>query len=151
MILLIHRFTAFLSLLCILVFMISTLMIEFTGDASLIEGLKRLIVMPGLLILVPAIAATGASGFYLSRGHSAKLLQTKKRRMPLIAANGILLLVPCALVLNHWATQGALDGAFYTVQVVELIAGAVNLLLIGRNMRDGLLMTGRIKPRNPAD
>ncbi len=54
------------------------------------------------------------------------------------AANGLLVLVPCALILDRWASQGAMDGAFYPVQGVERLAGAVNLTLLGLNLRDGL-------------
>ena len=65
--------------------------------------------------------------------------------MPLIAANGLLVLVPCALVLNSWASIGNFDSAFYIVQVIELLAGATNLSLMGLNVRDGLRMEGRLK------
>jgi hypothetical protein len=110
------------------------------GTHATVAALKSLIVMPGLLILVPAIAATGGSGFALSRSRSGRLVEAKKRRMPFIAANGLLVLVPCALLLDRWAAAGAFDGGFYLVQAVELIAGAVNLSLMGLNIRDGLRM-----------
>ena len=67
--------------------------------------------------------------------------------MPLIAANGLLVLVPCAIVLNRWAAAGAFDVMFYTVQALELLAGAVNLTLMGLNIRDGLTMSGRLRRR----
>ena len=35
------------------------------------------------------------------------------------------------------------DATFYAVQVVELVAGALNLALLGMNLRDGLRLTGR--------
>jgi hypothetical protein len=37
---------------------------------------------------------------------------------------------------------------FYLVQGLELLAGAVNLALMGLNMRDGLKMSGRFRVRN---
>ena len=42
-------------------------------------------------------------------------------------------------------TAGSFDTTFYVVQVVELIAGATNLTLMGLNVRDGLRMTGRLR------
>lgn len=65
--------------------------------------------------------------------------------MPFIAANGLLVLVPCAIVLNRWAAAGTFDTAFYVVQAIELIAGAANLALMGLNARDGLRMAGRLR------
>ena len=67
--------------------------------------------------------------------------------MPLIAANGILVLVPSAVFLAMKARAGVFDTAFYTVQAVELVAGAFNLVLIGRNIADGLAISGRLRRR----
>jgi len=64
--------------------------------------------------------------------------------MPIIAANGVLVLIPSALFLAWKAGAGAFDTAFYAVQAVELIAGAVNVTLLSLNMRDGLRMTRRL-------
>lgn len=66
--------------------------------------------------------------------------------MPFIGANGILVLIPCAVVLDRWASAGTFDTGFYVVQGVELLAGAINLILMGMNMRDGLRMSGRFRP-----
>jgi len=65
--------------------------------------------------------------------------------MPFIAINGILVLIPCAVLLDHWASVGVFDTDFYMVQGVELLAGATNLILMGMNMRDGLRMSGRFR------
>ena len=62
-------------------------------------------------------------------------------------AAGLLVLVPCALVLNRWAAAGAFDAMFYAVQALELVAGAVNLTLMGLNIRDGLRISGRLRRR----
>jgi hypothetical protein len=65
--------------------------------------------------------------------------------MAIIAANGILVLVPCALALHWLASIGNFGVAFYVVQAVELIAGPVNIVLMGLNVRDGMKLTGRLK------
>jgi hypothetical protein len=69
--------------------------------------------------------------------------------MPLIAANGILVLIPSALFLASKAKAAEFDAVFYAVQTVELAAGAINLALLSLNMRDGLKMKGRLR-RRPA-
>jgi hypothetical protein len=58
--------------------------------------------------------------------------------------NGLLILLPAAIVLNQWAASGSFDAKFYIVQGLELLAGAINQLLMSFNMRDGLKMTGRL-------
>jgi hypothetical protein len=67
----------------------------------------------------------------------------KKHRMPFIAGNGILILVPAALYLAALASRGEFGNVFYGVQAIELVAGAINLMLMGLNIRDGLRLTGR--------
>lgn len=143
----VHLAAGLLATLTIAAFFFSTLVVELFGSDDAVKALKALIVMPGLFILVPAIAATGGSGFFLARSRQGRLVAAKKKRMPLIAANGLLVLVPCAIVLNRWAAAGAFDAMFYTVQALELLAGAVNLTLMGLNIRDGLTMSGRLRRR----
>ncbi|WP_020576469.1 hypothetical protein [Actinopolymorpha alba] len=64
--------------------------------------------------------------------------------MPFIAGNGLLILTPAALYLDRLAARGEFDALFYTVQTIELAAGAANLALMSFNMRDGLRLTGRL-------
>ncbi|NKJ44876.1 MULTISPECIES: hypothetical protein [unclassified Novosphingobium] len=68
----------------------------------------------------------------------------KLRRMPFVAATGLLILIPSAYFLAQKAQVGRFDASFYVVQVIELISGAVNIMLLGLNMRDGLMLKGRI-------
>ena len=69
--------------------------------------------------------------------------------MRLIAANGILILVPSVLFLAWKAGHGEFDAAFIAVQSVEFVAGSANLVLMGLNIRDGLRLTRRLGPRAP--
>jgi len=113
--------------------------------ADSIATVKSLIVWPGLFILIPAIALTGGSGFALAKTRNGKLVEQKKKRMPIIGANGILVLIPCAIFLDRWASVGTYDTTFYIVQGIELVAGSINLTLMGMNIRDGLKMSGRFR------
>jgi hypothetical protein len=141
----VHFVAGLVAILSIAAFFVSTITVELFGSHEAVATVKALIVMPGLFILVPAIAATGGSGFFLSKSRQGRLVETKKKRMPFIAANGLLVLIPCAIFLNRWAAAGTFDTTFYLVQGVELIAGAVNLTLMGLNIRDGLKMSGRFR------
>ena len=60
--------------------------------------------------------------------------------MALIGANGLLVLVPCAIFLAGRARADAFDGIFYGAQALELVAGALNLALMGANIRDGVAL-----------
>jgi hypothetical protein len=144
-----HLAAALVATLTIALFFVSTVFVETLGNHAAVARVKSLIVVPGLFVLVPAIAVTGGTGFVLSRGWQGPLLARKKRRMRLIAANGLLILVPAAIVLDRWAGAGAFDGRFYVAQAVELLAGGTNLTLMGLNMRDGLRLSGRFRPSPP--
>lgn len=82
---------------------------------------------------------------FMGKSRHGRLVDTKKRRMPFIAANGLLVLVPCAIFLNRWAAAGSFDTTFYVVQAIELLAGPINLVLMALNVRDGLRMAGRLR------
>lgn len=141
----VHFIAGLLATLTIATFFLSTVIVELFGSPEAVAAVKALIVMPGLFILVPAIAATGGSGFILSQSRQGRIIETKKRRMRFIAANGLLVLVPCAIFLSRLASAGSFDSTFYLVQGLELLAGAVNLTLMGLNTRDGLKMSGRFR------
>ena len=140
----VHFICAIAATFCIATFFTATVVVELLGSPEAISIVKHLIVLPGLLILIPALAATGATGFALSKHRRSRLVATKKKRMPIIAANGILILIPSAIVLDQWASVGFFDFTFYVVQSIELVTGAINLTLMGMNIRDGLRLTGKI-------
>lgn len=144
----VHLIAGIVATLTIAAFFLSTVLVELFGSYEAVAAVKQLIVMPGLFILVPAIAATGGSGFYLSKSRKGRLVDAKKKRMPFIAANGLLVLIPCAIVLSHWASAGSFNPTFYAVQAIELLAGATNLVLMGLNIRDGFKMSGRLRAAN---
>ncbi len=141
----IHLIAGLLATLTIATFFLSTLVTELFGTHETVAMVKALIVMPGLFILVPAIAATGGSGVFLSKSRQGRLVEAKKKRMPFIAANGLLVMIPCAIFLNDWAAAGTFDSIFYVVQTLELLVGAVNLTLMGMNIRDGIKMSRRFR------
>lgn len=145
MMLMLHRLAAPIAILCIATFFFATILVELFGTAESISTIKSLIVWPGLFILVPAIALTGASGFALSKLKSGELALKKKIRMPFIGINGVIILIPCAISLDYWASAASFDTRFYVVQGIELLVGAVNLFLMGLNLIDGFRITGRFR------
>jgi hypothetical protein len=107
-----HFIAGLVSAATIALFLLSTVLVEALGSQTAAAGVKRLIVIPGLLVLVPAIAVTGGTGFALSRGRQTALVVRKRQRMPVIAGNGLLILTPAAILLDRWAGASAFDAAF---------------------------------------
>jgi ferredoxin-NADP reductase len=136
----IHPLAGLVAILTIASFWLSTAISELFGSEAAVIAVKTAIPW-GFILLVPALAATGGSGFFLSKGQRQGLVGTKLKRMPFIGANGLLVLIPAALFLASKAKAGEFDATFYTVQALELIAGAINIALLGLSMRDGMALT----------
>lgn len=141
-----HAVAGTVALATILVFWLSTVVSEAVGSTATVVAVKTLIPW-GFLILIPAIATTGGSGFRLARGRTGGKIDAKRKRMIAVAANGILILLPSAFFLAARAASDTFDTAFYIVQAIELVVGAANITLLGLNMRDGFAMTRRRKVR----
>jgi len=140
----VHGAAGVLALLVILGFWSSTVLAELFGDAAVVATVKSAIAWC-LLVFVPLLAVTGATGFAMAGPNPKGALATKLRRMRIIAANGLLVLAPSALFLAWRANAGQFDTAFMVVQAAELAAGAINATLIALNIRDGFRLAGRFR------
>jgi len=98
-----------------------------------------------MVLLIPAMAAVGGSGFAMGKGWRGTQIEAKRLRMKFIGGNGILILIPSAFFLASRAQAPNFDGWFYTVQTLEILAGVTNLFLLGLNMRDGIALARRRK------
>lgn len=139
-----HLVAGLLGFFVILAFWTTTVVVELVGSTDAIIAVKQAIPW-GLLVLVPALAISGASGFRLAGRSTEPRIVAKKHRMPVIAGIGLVILVPSVVYLAAATSDGHLGVAFYAVQTVELIAGGTNLALMSLNIRDGLRLTGRLK------
>ncbi|MEM9495713.1 MAG: hypothetical protein AAGA09_06885 [Pseudomonadota bacterium] len=134
-----HAVAGVVGFLLIAVFWTSTVWVELAGAEAAIAAVKSAI-RSAMIVLVPTLALVGVTGMRLGRKRRDAPALAKKRRMPIITLNGLLVLVPAAFFLAAKAEAGEFDRLFYGVQTLELIAGAVNLVLIGLNVRDGVAM-----------
>lgn len=141
---LVHAIAGTVALLCVVAFLTSTVIAELVFDHSTVAAVKDAIAK-GLLVLIPALIVTGGSGFALSKQLTGRLVENKKRRMPFIALNGLLVLLPAALYLDAKASAGEFDLLFYSVQAVELLFGGLQLVLLSLNFRSGLRLSGRMR------
>ena len=67
--------------------------------------------------------------------------------MRIIAAAGIVVLVPCALILDDLTASASAGGVVTALEIAEILAGSLNLTLLVLNFRDG---RGLTRPRRPA-
>ncbi len=139
----VHAIASVIGFVVILIFWTSSAWAELFGTHETIVAVKQSIVW-GMILLIPAMATIGGSGFKLMGKGRDPLILAKKQRMMIIGPTGILVLVPAAFYLNWLASQGLFGSSFQAVQAIEIVAGAVNLTLMGLNMRDGLRASGRI-------
>ena len=80
----IHPLAGAIALLTISVFWGSTVAVELFGTKAQVIAVKTAIPY-GLIVLVPAMAAVGGSGYLIAKGRRGGVLDTKMRRMRLIA------------------------------------------------------------------
>jgi hypothetical protein len=138
----VHAVAGVLAFLFIATFWTSTVVAELFLDHSAVTSVKVAITY-AFIAFVPCMAITGATGFAMGGKSTFPILVAKRRRMPIIGANGLLVLIPVAIFLSIKAQAGEFDSLFYTMQVLELLAGATNLTLMGLNIRDGRQMSRR--------
>ena len=140
----IHALAGLIGFLTILSFWSSTLYSELFGSHEMVAYVKTMI-LKGMFILIPAMIVVGASGMNLGRRRKDAKTLAKKKRMPFIGGNGLIVLLPAAFFLQSKAEAGEFDTVFYIFQIIELFAGATNLILIGLNIRDGSTIVKRRK------
>jgi hypothetical protein len=145
--LLVHRSAGIVAIGLIGLFWLSTAISELWLSEPTIVSIKSLIPF-GFLFLVPAIATAGITGIKLAKGRNAGIVGTKLKRMPFVAVNGLVVLIPSALFLASRAKSGNFDTWFYIIQTIELLAGATNFTLLALNMRDGFKMTSGRRRRD---
>lgn len=133
----VHALAGSVALLTIAVFWTSTVVSELLLGSAAVTSVKSG-VLHGMFLLIPALLLASGSGFALAAQRTGPLLAAKKRRMRVIGANGLLILLPSAFFLHARAVSGEFDGGFYVVQALELAAGGLNFTLLGLNLRDGL-------------
>ncbi len=51
------------------------------------------------------------------------------------------------IILHAKAQAGVFSASFYAVRAVKPVAGAINFWLLSMNMRDGLKLAGRLRPK----
>ncbi len=98
----IHLIAGVIAILLITTFWLATALSELSRAFATIVNVKTAIPWD-FLLLIPALTVAGGSGIDLAMGRRVGLVGlvglvgAKGKRMPLIAANGLLVFIPCAL------------------------------------------------------
>jgi hypothetical protein len=141
-----HLAAAVGAVALIATFLVSSAVTEVIGNAGDVHSLGQWIVF-GLPALIACLATAALSGRRLAGKSRAKVLRRKQRRMQIVAAAGIVVLVPCALILDDLSAGASASSVVTALEITEILAGALNLTLLVLNFRDG---RGLTRPRKPA-
>ncbi|WP_440889443.1 hypothetical protein [Vibrio sp. WZ-1] len=146
---LLHRISSISAYLLIMSFFTSTVLVELFGDQHAILAVK-IYIFYAIWAVVPLMATAGITGAKMAPNATKGPLAAKKKRMPFVAMNGVLVLIPAAIYLQSLAASGQFDTTFYIVQIVELIAGFTNLTLMTLNIRDARALKRPRKVTKPS-
>ena len=136
----VHLAAAVGAVALIVTFLVSSAVTELIGTAGTIHALRHGIVL-GLPLLIACLATVALTGRRLGGKSRAPVVRRKRRRMQLIAAVGLVVLVPCAVVLNYQAIPA--------LEITELAAGGLNLAFLVLNFRDGRALARLRAARGP--
>lgn len=140
----VHRLAGTAALLLAFSFLSATAYAELMHDPALIYRVKKFIVLtiPLMLVLMPLSALSGRKMAGKSRN---PIIKRKSRRLRFIAINGIMLVL-LAILLYLKAAGRNFDTGFWVLQALELMLGALNIVLLALMARDGMKLSGRITP-----
>jgi hypothetical protein len=142
----VHATAAIVAIVLVATFMTATITVEVLGDADAVLATKTAILF-ALLLLIPSVMIAGGTGRSLVAGRTSPLLRAKQRRTAAVAVIGLGVLLPAAVILRALAAADDHGLTFLLVQAVELVGGAVNLVLLGLNARAGRTLTAARRRR----
>jgi hypothetical protein len=139
----VHLAAAVGAIAVIVTFLTTSAVTELIGTWGEVRLLRHGILL-GLPLLIVCLVTVALTGRRLGGRSRAPVVRRKQRRMQLAAAAGLVVLVPCAVVLNYRAVTA--------LEVTELVAGGLNLALLVLNFRDGRALARRRRAarRGPA-
>jgi hypothetical protein len=139
----IHIAATIIAAITIGTFFLSSVVAEIDGNETFIREVKEriLFTLPVLLMAMPAIGITGNK---LAGNSQSPQVKTKQRRMKFVFVNGLTLIILASFLYYH-SHYKTIDTVFMVAQLVELVLGLTNLVLISLNIKSGLQLSGRIR------
>lgn len=138
----IHIITTAIALTTISSFFSFSLIAEIIGENLFIKKVKTgiLYCLPILVFTMPLLGITGKK---LAKKSKSNIITKKMARMKLIVINGILLIF-IAIYLYYKAIYDYIDDTFFYFQILELVLGLFNLILIGLNIKSGRKLSKKV-------
>lgn len=146
----IHAIAGVIGFICILAFVVSTVVTAAFGGPEAYTTVKGYIFL-GCFVLVLALLVAGGTGVSLLGKRQELLALTKQTRGPIGFMTSLIILLPSAFFLARWSAAGNFSTMFFMVQALEIAASTVVIAMIGLNIRDGMALTGRIAKRGRTD
>jgi hypothetical protein len=145
----VHLAAAAGALAVISAFLVSSVVTELVGSPGDVRVLRHGILL-GLPLLIGCLAAAALTSRRMAGRSRVPVVRRKQRRMQVVAALGLVVLVPCAVALDYLAGSAAAGSLASVLEITEILAGGVNLALLALNFRDGRGLTRRRGPaRSP--
>ncbi|WP_240008012.1 hypothetical protein [Pseudaquidulcibacter saccharophilus] len=136
----VHKTAAIVAFLCLVSFWTLSLITEINADKAFF-GFVRTYIFYTMFVMIAAIIITAVTGFKIAKKMRGPIIENKKKRMPFIGLNGAIVLLPLAIILFMYSNETILkgqEGMVDTLRLIELIFGAINIILISLNIKDGL-------------
>src|SRR5260370_8078312 len=128
----VHVAAAVTAIAVITTFLVSSGVTELLGGTGDTRTLGHAIVF-GLPLLIACLATAGLTGRRLGAGSRSSVLARKQRRLQAAAAVGLLVLVPCPLILDHLAAAPVPGSAVAVLELPDFLFATLNLSFPVRN------------------
>jgi hypothetical protein len=127
-----HLAAAAGAIAAITTFLAASAVTELAGDPGDIRVLQRGILL-GLPLLIGFLVTAALTGRRLAGRSRSAVVRRKRRRLRAAAAAGLLVLVPCALILDQLASAPT-GPVFAALEIAELSFGALNPVSAGAEL-----------------
>jgi hypothetical protein len=131
-----HKIGAISAMFLILVFQSLTIISDIWGSQDSMILAKKIIAWC-IPFLIASLIITGISGKKLAGQSQDQLILRKQKRTQLVAAVGLLVLLPSAYFLLYLASNEIFSILFWSIQTIEIVAGLFNFTLLFLNAKDG--------------
>ena len=135
-----HAAAGISSLTCLLIFLVATINVEYSYSAPEMIAAQG-VMLQTMWVYIPLIFTAGGIGYILSKERKERIVQVKKRRMVIIIAVSLFILMPCIYTLANAARYEIAGTIFSRIEILEVLSLILLIALLGLNARDGARLT----------
>lgn len=147
----IHLTAAAGAVAVVIAFLAVSAVTELVGGVGEVRAARQGILL-GLPLLIACLATAGITGSRLADRSRSAVVRAKRWRLAAAAVTGLVVLIPCALLLGFPPAAFAGSPQVTALEIIEWAFGSVNLCLLVLNFRAGLRIRSRRRiPAGPAE